>query len=197
MVKLTKIYTRSGDSGTTALGSGERVAKDDLRVEAYGCVDETNAAIGVAISNPEGVAGEGPIRACLARIQHDLFDLGADLCVPIKDGEDRSAMLRITPEQVDRLEDEIDRFNESLGDLTSFVLPSGTALAAGLHLARTICRRAERRVATLMSEQGASTSGDTLRYLNRLSDLLFVLARAANAAGEGDVLWVPGAGREG
>lgn len=195
MVKLTKIYTKSGDSGTTVLGSGLRVGKDDLRVEAYGCVDELNAAMGVAVAR----AGmDHPYRALLVRVQNELFDLGADLCVPVVDGEDASKALRVTQAQVDRLEDGIDEINNGLGELRSFVLPGGDGLSADLHLCRTVCRRAERRVTTLLREDPGGTSGLTLVYLNRLSDLLFVLARRVNhESGDGDVLWVPGAGRDG
>jgi len=194
MVKLTRNYTKSGDRGQTALGTGVRVDKDDPRVEAYGSVDEVNAAIGVARAQAQD-AGHDALRTLLGAVQHDLFDLGADLCIPIEPGEDPDKVLRITQEQVDGVEREIDRFNEGLGSLTSFVLPAGTPLAAHLHLARTICRRAERRVATLAREQPDATSGLAIMYLNRLSDLLFVLARAANQASGGDTLWVPGSGR--
>ena len=194
MVKLTRIYTKSGDDGETALGTGERVEKDDPRVEGYGSVDEINAAVGVALLHapPEP---DDPVRTLLRMIQHDLFDLGADLCIPITEDEDPGSMLRITQGQVDHIEREIDRFNEGLGELTSFVLPGGTALAAQLHLARTICRRAERRVSSLKHADPDRTSGIAITYLNRLSDLFFVLARVANRSGEGDVLWEPGSGR--
>jgi len=196
MVKLNRIYTKSGDGGETALGSGTRVEKDDPRVEAYGSVDEVNAAIGVALQHA-GAGGHDPVRALLNTVQHDLFDLGADLCIPITKDEDPSAMLRVTQGQVDHIEREIDRFNEGLGELTSFVLPGGTPLAAHMHLARTVCRRAERRVATLTRLEPDATSRLAVMYLNRLSDLLFVLARAANRDHGGDVLWVPGSGRPG
>ncbi|MFT5423795.1 MAG: cob(I)alamin adenosyltransferase [Phycisphaerales bacterium] len=197
MVKLTKIYTRSGDSGTTGLGPGTRVPKDDARVEAYGEVDEANCAIGLAVIEAAGHAEFAPV---LVRIQNDLFDVGADLCTPIKAGEDPAMVLRIHPHQTERLEREIDRFNEPLAPLKSFVLPGGTRLAAALHLARTITRRAERRTVTLHKAEPEATSPETVKYLNRLSDLLFVLARAANAdasiGGQGDVLWVPGQSRD-
>jgi len=190
MVKLTKIYTRTGDSGTTGLGSGERVHKSHVRVEAYGAVDETNAALGVAILH----AGDIPkMRELLESIQHDLFDVGADLCTPVKADEDAAAVLRVTMGQVDRLEEAIDAWNKDLESLRSFVLPGGTALSCHLHVARTVCRRAERDVAGLIEVEPERTSGLAMMYLNRLSDLLFVLGRAGNAGG--DVLWVPGKSR--
>ncbi|MBO6513458.1 MAG: cob(I)yrinic acid a,c-diamide adenosyltransferase [Phycisphaerales bacterium] len=189
MVKLTKIYTRTGDSGTTGLGTGKRVHKSHPRVESYGGVDETNAAIGVAILHS---GGHDEIKKLLESIQHDLFDLGADLCTPIKEDEDPAMVLRVTQAQIDRLEDAIDRWNADLESLTSFVLPGGTALSSYLHVARTVCRRAERHVAALIEIESDETSGLTMMYLNRLSDLLFVLGRAANDGGRGDVLWVPG-----
>lgn len=190
MVKLTRIYTKMGDDGTTGLGSGERVRKDSIRVEAYAQVDEANAAIGVAIAGLGAGHVLGPI---LAAIQQDLFDLGADLCIPIAAGEAPGSKLRIRPEQTQRLEKLIDAHNEPLGPLTSFILPGGTAGAAALHMARTIVRRAERVVVTLLDREGPTTSPECLRYLNRLSDLLFVLARVAN--GGKDVLWIPGIDR--
>ena len=184
MVKLNKIYTRTGDDGSTGLVDGSRRQKHDLRVAAYGEVDEANAAIGVARLH----AG-GETDATLARIQNDLFDLGADLATP--DGIDGA--LRIAPAQVERLEAEIDAMNAGLESLTSFVLPAGTPLAAHLHLARAIVRRAERvAVATAESEPIAAPA---LHYLNRLSDHLFVMSRHVNARGPGDVLWTPGANR--
>jgi len=190
MVKLTKIYTRTGDSGTTGLGSGERVHKSHVRVEAYGAVDETNAALGVAILH----AGDIPkMRELLESIQHDLFDVGADLSTPVKADEDAAAVLRVTMGQVDRLEEAIDAWNKDLESLRSFVLPGGTALSCHLHVARTVCRRAERDVAGLIEVEPERTSGLAMMYLNRLSDLLFVLGRAGNAGG--DVLWVPGKSR--
>jgi len=195
MVKLTKIYTRTGDSGTTGLGTGQRVHKSHPRVESYGGVDETNAVLGVAIlhTTDEGDAKE--MKALLESIQHDLFDLGADLCTPIKADEDPAMVLRITQAQIDRLEEAIDKWNSDLEALTSFVLPGGTALSSHLHVARTVCRRAERHVAALLELEPEQTSGLTMMYLNRLSDLLFVLGRAANDGGKGDVLWVPGKNR--
>ena len=197
MVKLNKIYTRTGDDGTTGLGTGERVRKDNLRVAAYGTVDETNAAIGMARLH---VASDAELDARLGRIQNDLFDLGADLCIPDRGAPPAWAgpdyqPLRITPAQVQRLEDEIDAMNERLPPLRSFVLPGGTPAAAALHLARTICRRAERHMAELASLPDEPVSDAALRYINRLSDYLFVASRHVNSAGNGDVLWVPGANR--
>ena len=191
MVKLTKIYTRTGDDGRTGLGSNQRVPKDDARVEAYGDVDEANAAIGVALALARRDPN-APIAALLESIQQDLFDLGADLCVPLEEGADR---LRVTPEQTTRLEKAIDTHNEPLGPLTSFILPGGNDLAAALHVARCVTRRAERRCVTLMRAEPEATSTEPLRYLNRLSDLLFVLARVANDQGKSDILWKPGANR--
>lgn len=187
MVLLTRIYTRGGDKGETSLVDGTRVKKHALRVEAYGTVDEANAVIGVA-----RLHAEGEIDAMLARIQHDLFDLGADLATP-QTGRKAEGALRIGASQVERLEREIDAMNERLAPLRSFVLPGGTKAAAHLHLARTVVRRAE-RVATALSEE-AEINQEALKYLNRLSDLLFVLARRANGDGAADVLWVPGANR--
>lgn len=188
MVTLNRIYTRTGDSGETALGSGVRLAKDAPRIEAYGTVDETNSTIGLARLHIKG-----PLDEALGRIQNDLFDLGADLTVP-EDPRQKKAPLRVTDDQVSRLEREIDALNAALAPLQSFVLPGGSAAAAYLHLARTISRRAERRMVTL--NHAEPVSGPALRYINRLSDYLFVAARAANAeAGCGDVLWVPGANR--
>lgn len=198
MVKLNRIYTRTGDDGSTGLGTGGRVSKDDPRVEAYGTVDEANASIGLAIAVAGAVdpaSPAGSIVRLLAWCQHDLFDLGADLCIPIAPDEKPGTKLRITQGQVDRLERLIDEYNESLGTLTSFVLPGGSRLAAGLHLSRTIVRRAERLVVTLRTIDPAATSEVAVRYLNRLSDLLFVLARVANDGGATDVMWVPGANR--
>lgn len=192
MVKLNKIYTRTGDDGTTGLGTGRRVAKYDLRVEAYGAVDETNATLGIARLH---LSGETLLDGILVRIQNDLFDLGADLCVPPAANEEDGASLRIVPAQVTRLEDDIDLLNAELSPLTSFVLPAGTAASAHLHLARTVCRRAE-RIMVALSHQGEDTVGaPALHYVNRLSDLLFVAGRYANARGAADVLWVPGKSR--
>lgn len=187
MVRLTRIYTRGGDKGETSLGDGRRVAKHDLRVAATGTVDETNATIGLVRLHTDGA-----IDSVLSRIQNDLFDLGADLCTP-EGGERGAGALRVTQPQVDWLEGEIDRFNESLAPLNSFVLPGGSAAAAYLHLARTVARRAERLVTELATQEPVSAI--VIAYLNRLSDLFFVLARACNDNGAGDVLWVPGANR--
>jgi len=189
VVKLNKIYTKTGDDGTTALGAGGRVAKTDPRVEAYGDVDEANAAIGLAV-----IQADGPVGDLLRSIQNDLFDVGGDLCVPT-DPHEGSDRLRVTPAQTERLEREIDACNERLSPLNSFVIPGGSPLSAGLHAARTVVRRAERRVAGLIEAQPDSTGTEPLKYLNRLSDLLFVLGRAANRDGADDVLWKPGANR--
>jgi cob(I)alamin adenosyltransferase len=197
VVKLTKIYTRTGDDGTTGLGTGARVHKDNLRVEAYGDVDEANAALGVAIvACTHGGDAGAALANVLRAIQHDLFDLGGDLCIPVTAGEQPGTKLRIVPEQTARLERLIDEYNGNLPTLSSFVLPGGTELAAALHMARTVARRAERRVVSLMRQEESGTNREALRYLNRLSDLLFVLSRVANAGGAGDVLWVPGVNRK-
>jgi len=187
MVVLNKIYTRTGDKGETALGNGTRVAKDSARVDAYGTVDETNATVGLARQH-----ADGDIDAALSRIQNDLFDLGADLCRPdmAKDKDAEYAPLRISPTQVDRLEAEIDAMNTNLEPLRSFVLPGGSALAAQLHLCRTVSRRAERLAVTLASQEDVNASA--VKYLNRLSDWFFVTSRVANENGAKDVLWVPG-----
>jgi cob(I)alamin adenosyltransferase len=190
MVVLTKIYTRTGDDGTTALGDGTRLPKYDARVAAYGTVDETNAALGMARNALAPEPAE--LGATLTRIQNDLFDLGADLCVPDRGKELPYEPLRITPAQVDWLEHEIDRMNAELRPLTSFVLPGGTPAAAALHLARTICRRAERQIVELSMKDGEPVSQAVVKYMNRLSDLLFVASRYANGKGSGDVLWQPG-----
>jgi cob(I)alamin adenosyltransferase len=189
MVRLTRIYTRGGDGGTTSLGDGARVPKHDLRVSAYGTVDEANAAVGIARLHADGEAD-----AMLARIQNDLFDLGADLCTP-ETGRRGAGALRILPAQTERLEREIDVINAGLAPLDSFVLPGGSAASAYLHLARTIVRRAERLVSRLA--QDTEVNPEALKYLNRLSDHLFVLSRRLNRNGAGDVLWVPGANRPG
>jgi cob(I)alamin adenosyltransferase len=187
MVRLTRIYTRGGDAGETSLGDGTRVAKHALRVEAFGTVDEANAAIGLArLSAPP------EIDAMLARIQNDLFDLGADLCTP-EDGRKAAGALRIQASQVARLEHEIDTLNAALKPLGSFILPGGSACAAHLHLARTVTRRAERLVAALAARE--TVNPEALKYLNRLSDHLFVLGRHVNDDGARDVLWTPGANR--
>jgi cob(I)alamin adenosyltransferase len=193
MVVLSKIYTRTGDKGTTALGSGERVPKHALRIEAYGTVDETNSFVGVARTH---LGGSGnAVDAKLARIQNDLFDLGADLCVPDTGEKPKHEPLRVTEAQVKRLEDEIDEMNTELRPLRSFVLPGGTPAAAALHVARTVCRRAERIMVALASEPGEHVSEPALKYINRLSDLLFVASRYVNDRGKSDVLWVPGSNR--
>jgi cob(I)alamin adenosyltransferase len=185
---LNRIYTRSGDEGTTMLGNGERRKKYDLRVSAYGTVDEVTAVIGVARLH---TAGADPIDAMLARIQNDLFDLGADLCtIDARAGE---AALRILPSQTERLEQEIDAMNGELAPLTSFILPGGSEAAAWLHLARTVARRAERGMTALAAHE--SVSPEAIKYINRLSDHLFVLARKLNDNGGSDVLWVPGGNR--
>jgi cob(I)alamin adenosyltransferase len=184
-VRLTRIYTRAGDAGETSLGDGARVPKTDLRIEAYGTVDELNSLVGLAL------AGDVPdeFRPWLERVQNDLFDLGADLSVPLED--DRRERLRVTPEQVERLEELCDLVNERLEPLKSFVLPGGTEAAAQLHVARAVCRRAERLAVALAAEHRVNPAA--LAYLNRLSDLLFILARAANA-GSPEPLWRPGGG---
>ena len=190
MVRLNRIYTRTGDDGTTGLGSGERRLKSDLRVEAYGTVDEANATIGVARLS----TGDDPVLdAMLARIQNDLFDLGADLATPVSEGEAKAeGALKIHPHQVERLEAEIDALNASLAPLKSFILPGGSPAAAALHVARTVCRRAERLMVALAQAEGEIVDPAGVRYVNRLSDLLFVAARHANRDGADDVLWVPG-----
>lgn len=193
MVVLNKIYTRTGDDGTTALGSGKRIRKDSARVAAYGTIDETNAAIGmarvhIAESHPE-------LDAMLAKIQNDLFDLGAELSVPATGEEQKTPRLEITAAQVKRLENEIDRLNAELQPLRSFVLPGGSPGAAALHMARTICRRAERLMVSLAADPNETVSPVALQYVNRLSDLLFVASRYVNDRGRSDILWVPGQNR--
>jgi cob(I)alamin adenosyltransferase len=192
MVKLNKIYTRTGDAGTTGLGSNERVRKDAPRIAAYGTVDETNAAIGLARAH---LAGHQGLDAKLTRIQNDLFDLGADLCVPERGVKPGSEVLRTSDDQVTRLENEIDEMNTELKPLKSFVLPGGSPAAAALHLARTICRRAEREMVTLAASEAEPVNPAALRYINRLSDFLFVASRYVNDRGKSDVLWVPGQNR--
>jgi cob(I)alamin adenosyltransferase len=192
MVVLNKIYTRTGDDGTTALGSGERRKKYDLRIAAYGTIDEANAAIGVARLH---TAHDAELDAVLARIQNDLFDVGADLCTPGKGKGPGGARLTVTDQQVAWLETEIDRFNAALQPLRSFVLPGGSAAAAHLHVARTVCRRAERLIAELKDRPDESVSSEVLKYVNRLSDFLFVAGRYANGHGARDVLWKPGENR--
>jgi cob(I)alamin adenosyltransferase len=192
MVVLNRIYTRTGDDGDTALGTGERRPKFDLRVEAYGTVDETNATLGMARLH---TGGDPNLDAMLARIQNDLFDLGADLCTPDKGEKLAYEPLRIVQTQVDRLEKEIDELNASLAPLRSFVLPGGAPAAAALHLSRTISRRAERLMVALSRTEGEVVSAPALQYVNRLSDFLFVASRYANLNAGGDVLWTPGKNR--
>jgi cob(I)alamin adenosyltransferase len=194
MVVLNKIYTRTGDAGQTALGTGERVPKHSARIAAYGTVDETNACVGVARIHARG---EHPdVDVMLGRIQNDLFDLGADLCAPERDGAKRNReRLRVSQAQVKRLEDEIDALNDELAPLRSFVLPGGSAGAAALHVARTVCRRAERLMVELATLPDEPVGAPALKYINRLSDLLFVASRYVNDRGAKDVLWVPGQNR--
>jgi cob(I)alamin adenosyltransferase len=192
VVKLNRIYTRTGDDGRTGLATGERTLKCDLRVSAYGDVDELNAAIGLS----RLYAGADPeLEAVLIRVQNDLFDLGADLATPDRGAALAWTPLRMVAGQVERLEAELDRFNADLSPLNSFVLPAGTALSAHLHLARTVCRRAERSVVRLSQQPEEPVNPEAIKYLNRLSDLLFVAARRANDNGRADVLWTPGANR--
>ena len=189
MVFLSRIYTKSGDQGETGLGSGQRVRKDHPRVTAYGEVDELNAVIGLLTTIPAL-----PEIELLRTIQNDLFDVGADLCVPTQPEQATGSCLRVSPEQPIRLEEAIDRLNANLEPLRSFILPGGTQASAWLHMARTVCRRAERAVVTLMEKETVNVQ--VLIYLNRLSDLLFVMARVANENGKLDVLWVPGKSSE-
>ena len=191
MVVLNRIYTRTGDKGETALGSGDRVSKAHLRIHAYGTVDETNATVGMVrlhTSAPE----MQKLDAMLARIQNELFDLGADLCVPDTGKDLGYEPLRILPKQYERLETEIDELNGELSPLRSFVLPGGHPAAAHLHLSRTVCRRAERLIVELASDTSEHVSEGAIAYVNRLSDFFFVASRWANAKTSGDVLWVPG-----
>jgi cob(I)alamin adenosyltransferase len=192
MVVLNKIYTRTGDDGTTALGTGERRKKYDLRVAAYGTLDEVNAAIGIARLH---TGDDASLDAALARVQNDLFDAGADLTTPGKGKGPGGARLTVTDAQVAWLEGEIDRLNADLAPLKSFVLPGGSAAAAYLHLARTICRRGERLIAELKDKPDENVGDEVLKYVNRLSDFLFVASRYANGKGARDVLWVPGRNR--
>src|ERR1700689_4937175 len=192
MVVLNKIYTRTGDDGTTALGTGERRKKYDLRVAAYGTLDEVNAAIGIARLH---TGDDAALDAALAHVQNDLFDAGADPTTPGKGRGPGGARLTVTDAQVAWLENEIDRLNTDLAPLRSFVLPGGSAAAAYLHVARTICRRAERLIAELKDKPDESVTPELLKYVNRLSDFLFVAARHANDKGAGDVLWKPGENR--
>jgi len=192
-VVLNKIYTRTGDDGTTALGSGERVRKDGRRVSAYGTVDETNAVLGVAVV---ALGDQLPdVSAMLGRVQNDLFDLGADLCVPDRGEELAYEPLRVTADQVDRLEADIDQLNGELEPLRSFILPGGSPAAAALHQARTVCRRAERLIVELAADDNEPVGAAVIKYMNRLSDFLFVAARYVNDRGKADVLWVPGQNR--
>lgn len=192
MVVLNRIYTRTGDDGSTALGTGERRLKSDHRVAAYGTVDETNAAIGMArLSTGQDAA----LDAMLSRIQNDLFDLGADLATPAAADEAEGARLRMTDSQVERLEREIDEVNAALSPLRSFVLPGGSPAAAALHVARTVSRRAERLMVDLAHHPGEHVGEPSMRYINRLSDFLFVASRRANQDGAIDVLWIPGKNR--
>jgi cob(I)alamin adenosyltransferase len=193
MVVLNRIYTRSGDDGTTALGTGERRKKYDLRIEAYGTLDEVNAVIGVVRLH---MAGDPALDAVLSRIQNDLFDVEADLCMPSEGGKGPGgARLTVTDAQVTWLEGEIDRLNGELAPLKSFILPGGSPGAAHLHLARTVCRRAERIMVALADKPGESVTAAALKYVNRLSDFLFVASRRMNRKGAADVLWVPGQNR--
>jgi cob(I)alamin adenosyltransferase len=192
MVVLNRIYTRTGDDGSTALGSGERRPKYDLRVAAYGTVDEVNAVIGVARLH---AAGNVELDLMLARIQNDLFDVGADLCLPERGKGPGGARLDVTDAQVEWLERQIDRLNGELAPLRSFILPGGSAAAAYLHLARTVCRRAERLMVELKDRPGESVTAAAIKYVNRLSDFFFVAARSSNDKGSADVLWVPGQNR--
>jgi cob(I)alamin adenosyltransferase len=192
MVALNRIYTRTGDDGTTALGSGERRPKYDLRVAAYGTVDEVNSAIGMARLH---TGSDERVDAMLARIQNDLFDLGADLCSPEKGKGPGGERLAIVESQVTRLEQEIDALNGELNPLRSFVLPGGSPAAAALHVARTVCRRAERMIVELSQRPDETVSAVVVKYVNRLSDFLFVASRYVNDKGARDVLWVPGKNR--
>jgi cob(I)alamin adenosyltransferase len=190
LVVISSVYTKTGDQGTTSLGDGSRTSKNDARLEAFSTVDEANSNIGVALS----MDIDADIREVLLRIQNDMFDVGADLCTPVID-DPKYPPLRVTEEQVTRLENLIDQYNEPLSTLRTFVLPSGTPLAAQLHVARTVVRRAERQTWNAIHSFGEGVNITTAKYLNRLSDLLFVLSRHANRE-IGDVLWIPGANRE-
>lgn len=190
MVVLNRIYTKTGDGGETALGNGARVSKSDLRIRAYGSVDETNATLGVALLHL-GDEAFAPLVAMLGRVQNELFDVGADLCVPDEGQELGYEPLRVLASQVARLEGEIDTLNGELEPLRSFVLPGGHAGAAYLHVSRTVCRRAEREIVAL-KDAGGQVTAAALLYMNRLSDFLFVASRWVNAKGSGDILWQPG-----
>jgi cob(I)alamin adenosyltransferase len=195
MVVLNKIYTRTGDQGATALGTGERRLKNDLRIEAYGAIDEANSAIGLARVATATDPDCARVDAMLLCVQNDLFDLGADLCIPETNAKPGREALRIVQSQVDRLERKIDELNADLAPLLSFVLPGGSPAAAALHLARTVTRRAERVLVALTNEPGETVGEPALKYINRLSDFLFVAARHVNGKGESDILWVPGQNR--
>jgi cob(I)alamin adenosyltransferase len=199
MVRLNVIYTRTGDKGETGLGDGSRRSKTDARVVAMGDVDETNCAIGLAVLAVRNAsdAADLAIEPVLTRIQNDLFDLGADLCLPRQQDEKPGAVLRVAPSQVQALEHAIDALNERLHPLRSFVLPGGSAAAAALHQARAICRRAERAMVALAAIEGEEVGEAALAYVNRLSDYLFVAARAANDFGRSDISWTPGANQSG
>ncbi len=192
MVVLNKIYTRTGDKGTTALGTGERVEKTDLRIEAYGTVDETNSTVGMARYFLEESGEYGNVSDMLLRIQNDLFDLGADLCIPDRGEKLDYEPLRISEKQVERLESEIDELNKDLSPLRSFILPGGSGAASSLHMARTVSRRAERCMVALSQKDNEPVSDAGLKYINRLSDFFFVASRYVNKLGEQDVLWKPG-----
>lgn len=192
MVKLNKIYTKTGDKGTTGLGTGERVRKDSLRIAAYGTVDEANAQIGMVRLH---LAGHPGLDAKLARVQNDLFDLGADLCVPDRGEKLEYEPLRVSDDQVTRLEAEIDEMNSELKPLKSFILPGGSPASTALHVARTVSRRAEREMVALAAQENEPVSAAALKYINRLSDFLFVAGRYVNDRGRSDVLWVPGQNR--
>ena len=192
MVRLNKIYTKTGDAGTTGLGTGERVRKDDLRITAYGTVDETNATLGVVRQH---LAGHPGFDAKILRIQNDLFDLGADLCVPDRGEKLEFEALRITEGQVERLEAELDEMNAEIKPLKSFILPGGSPASVAFHVARTVCRRAERDMVSLAAAENEPVSAAALKYINRLSDYLFVAGRYVNDRGKSDVLWVPGQNR--
>ncbi|MEX0344603.1 MAG: cob(I)yrinic acid a,c-diamide adenosyltransferase [Rhizobiaceae bacterium] len=193
MVVLNKIYTKTGDDGTTALGTGERRAKYDARVSAYGTVDEANACIGLARIHT--AIADAEVDAMLARIQNDLFDLGADLATPESDGKPAFEPLRVIETQVERLESDIDALNKRLEPLRSFVLPGGSPGSAALHLARTVARRAERQIVELADRADEQVNEAAVKYMNRVSDFLFVSARCLNDNGKADVLWVPGENR--
>jgi cob(I)alamin adenosyltransferase len=193
MVTLNRIYTRTGDDGTTGFGGRGRISKNDVRLVAYAACDEANSVLGVVVADGAADGLDDDVRAAVTRLQNDLFDVGADLCTPVEP-DPQYPPLRVTQEQVDAVESLIDHFNEPLETLRSFVLPGGTRAAAQLHVARTVVRRAERATWTAIEEHGETMNPLTAKYLNRASDLLFVLARYVNRA-QGDVLWVPGANR--